>query len=316
METTEGGSTGGSGAGAGSSAAPPAANTDGTGASDAGDGADAGQAQKKKRVSKRATKREQDKRDQDHIIDRLATHANVWLFRSADGKLKVPVAIQFTRQDDKTKSFAMANTAFALLGEMAVYRLHVHAICLDEAGANRVSELHTDSCNQALQLGTSTPSRTRIVAYPSLTWSSPFSFANLQRLRQMFTVGPDADTASSASGRAGAGAGTGGHDGAEEEDEDNDDDIDVSDEQPTSASEVTVDAAPRGASRKGPHGRTQDSVGIPDIAYDGTGRSSTAQGWHYSSDMLESDTYSCKHPYLPDCLLFFVPCITHVLKSK
>ena len=222
------------------------------------------------------------------------------------------MAIQFTRQDDKTKSFAMANTAFALLGEMAVYRLHVHAICLDEAGANRVSELHTDSCNQALQLGTSTPSRTRIVAYPSLTWS----FANLQRLRQMFTVGPDADTASSASGRAGAGAGTGGHDGAEEEDEDNDDDIDVSDEQPTSASEVTVDAAPRGASRKGPHGRTQDSVGIPDIAYDGTGRSSTAQGWHYSSDMLESDTYSCKHPYLPDCLLFFVPCITHVLKSK
>ena len=152
METTEGGSTGGSGAGAGSSAAPPAANTDGTGASDAGDGADAGQAQKKKRVSKRATKREQDKRDQDHIIDRLATHANVWLFRSADGKLKVPVAIQFTRQDDKTKSFAMANTAYALLGEMAVYGLHVHAICLDEAGANRVSELHTDSYTQPLQL--------------------------------------------------------------------------------------------------------------------------------------------------------------------
>jgi hypothetical protein len=120
----------------------------------------------------------------------------------------------------------------------------------------------------------------------------------------MFTVGPDADPASSASGRAGTGAGTGEHDGAEE-DEDNDDDINVSDEQPASASEVTVDAAPRGASRKGPYGRTQDSVGILDITYDGTGLSSTAQGRHY-----------CECPYLPDCLLFFVPCITHVLKSK
>jgi hypothetical protein len=106
-----GSSTGGSGAGAGSSAAPPAASTDGTAASGARDGVDAGQAQKKKWVSKRATKREQGKRKQDHIIDRLAMHANVWLLRSADGKLKVPVAIQFTRQDDKTKSFAMANAA-------------------------------------------------------------------------------------------------------------------------------------------------------------------------------------------------------------
>jgi hypothetical protein len=84
---------------------------------------------------------------------------------------------------------------------------------------------------------TSTPNRTHIVAvaYPtsSLTW---FSLANLQRLRQMFTVGPDANAASSAGGRAGTGAGTGGHDGAEDDDdeEDNDDDIDVSDEQPTS----------------------------------------------------------------------------------
>jgi hypothetical protein len=69
--------------------------------------------------------------------------------------------------------------------------------------------------------------------------------------------------------------------------------------------EVTVDAAPRATSRKGPYGRAQDSVGVLDIAYEGTGRSSTAQGWRYSSNMLnlKSGTYSCKHLYLPDCLL-------------